>query len=134
MESISAVQIWSGRVLSGLAVLFLFVDAIGKLLRVGPVVEGTVKLGYQENIVFALGVLLLTGVVLYVMPWTSVIGAIYLTAFLGGAVATHVRVGSPLATHVLFGVYVAYSSGRPRTAYPTANDSADGCPLSVPDG
>jgi hypothetical protein len=107
MESISAVQIWSGRVLSGLAVLFLFVDAIGKLLRVGPVVEGTVKLGYQENIVFALGVLLLTGVVLYVMPWTSVIGAIYLTAFLGGAVATHVRVGSPLATHVLFGVYVA---------------------------
>ena len=65
------------------------------------------KLGYQENIVFALGVLLLTGVVLYVMPWTSVIGAIYLTAFLGGAVATHVRVGSPLATHVLFGVYVA---------------------------
>jgi hypothetical protein len=107
MESISAVQISFGRVLSGLAVLFLFVDAIGKLLRVGPVVEGTVKLGYQENIVFALGVLLLTGVVLYVMPWTSVIGAIYLTAFLGGAVATHVRVGSPLATHVLFGVYVA---------------------------
>jgi len=107
MESISTVQIWSGRILSGLAVLFLFVDAIGKLLRVGPVVEGTVKLGYQENVVFALGVLLLTGVVLYVMPWTSLLGAIYLTAFLGGAVATHVRVGSPLATHVLFGVYVA---------------------------
>ena len=107
MESISAAQIWSGRVLSGLVVLFLFVDAVGKLLRVGPVVEGTVKLGYQENVVFPLGVLLLFGVVLYVLPWTSLLGAIYLTAFLGGAVATHVRVGSPLATHVLFGVYVS---------------------------
>ena len=107
MESISAAQIWSGRVLSGLVVLFLFVDAVGKLLRVGPVVEGTVKLGYQENVVFPLGVLLLVGVVLYVLPWTSLLGAIYLTAFLGGAVATHVRVGSPLATHVLFGVYVS---------------------------
>ena len=107
MESISAVQLWAGRVMSALAVLFLFVDAIGKLLRIGPVVEGTVKLGYQENVVFPLGVLLLIGVVLYVMPRTSLLGAIYLTAFLGGAVATHVRVGSPLATHVLFGVYVA---------------------------
>jgi len=107
MESISAVQLLAGRVMSALAVLFLFVDAIGKLLRVGPVVEGTVKLGYQENVVFPLGVLLLIGVVLYAMPRTSLLGAIYLTAFLGGAVATHVRVGSPLATHVLFGVYVA---------------------------
>ena len=107
MESISAVQLWSGRVLSTLAVLFLCVDAIGKLLRVGPVVEGTVKLGYEENVVFPLGVLLLIGVVLYAMPRTSLLGAIYLTAFLGGAVATHVRVGSPLATHVLFGVYAA---------------------------
>ena len=107
MESISAVQLWVGRVLSGLAIVFLFVDAVGKLFRVGPVVKGTVELGYQENVVFPLGVLLLIGVVLYVMPRTSLLGAIYLTAFLGGAVATHVRVGSPLATHVLFGVYVA---------------------------
>lgn len=107
MESLSTVQLWSGRVLSGLAVLFLFVDAVGKLLKIAPVVEGTVKLGYPESVVVPLGVLLLTGVVLYVMPWTSLIGAIYLTAFLGGAVATHVRVGSPIATHVLFGVYVA---------------------------
>lgn len=107
MESITIVQLWLGRVLSGLAVIFLFIDAVGKLFRVGPVVKGTVELGYQENVVFPLGVLLLIGVVLYVLPRTSLIGAIYLTAFLGGAVATHVRVGSPLATHVLFGVYVA---------------------------
>jgi hypothetical protein len=107
MESISVGQLWAGRVLSGIAVAFLFLDAIGKLLKVAPVVEGTVKLGYTESVVFPLGVLLLAGVVLYVIPRTSVLGAIYLTAFLGGAVATHFRVGSPLATHVLFGVYVA---------------------------
>jgi hypothetical protein len=107
MEAISAVQTWTGRVLSGLAVAFLLVDAIGKLLQVGPVVEGTVKLGYRADVVFPLGVALLVGVALYAVPRTSVLGAIYLTAFLGGAVATHVRVGSPLVTHVLFGVYVA---------------------------
>ena len=107
MESLSTVQVWVGRVLSGVAVLFLLVDAAGKLFKVAPVVEGTIQLGYQESVVVPLGLLLLTGVLLYVMPWTSLIGAIYLTAFLGGAVATHLRVGSPLATHVLFGVYVA---------------------------
>jgi DoxX-like family len=107
MESISAVQLWTGRVLSGIVVAFFVLDSIGKLLKVGPVVEGTVKLGYPESAVFTLGMLLLVGVVLYVFPRTSVLGAIYLTAFLGGAVATHFRVGSPLATHVLFGVYIA---------------------------
>lgn len=107
MESMSVAQLWAGRVLSGIAIVFLFVDAIGKLLKVAPVVEGTVKLGYPEGVIFPLGVLLLAGVVLYTIPKTSVFGAIYLTAFLGGAVATHFRVGSPLATHILFGVYVA---------------------------
>lgn len=107
MDAISPLQLWAGRVLSGLAVMFLFVDAVGKLLRVTPVIEGTVKLGYPDDIVFTLGVLLLVGVALYTIPQTALLGAIYLTGFLGGAVATHLRVGSPLATHVLFGVYVS---------------------------
>jgi hypothetical protein len=107
MESISPGRIWAGRVLSGLAVAFLFVDALGKLLQLAPVVEGTIQLGYAESVVIPLGMLLLAGVILYAIPRTSLLGAIYLTAFLGGAVATHLRVGSPLATHVLFGVYVA---------------------------
>jgi hypothetical protein len=107
MESISPGRIWAGRVLSGLAVAFLFVDALGKLLQLAPVIEGTVQLGYAESVVIPLGVLLLAGVILYAIPRTSLLGAIYLTAFLGGAVATHLRAGSPLATHVLFGVYVA---------------------------
>lgn len=107
MEAISAGQLWAGRILSGIAVAFLLFDAAGKLMQVAPVVEGAVKLGYTERAVFPVGVLLLTGVVLYVIPRTSVLGAIYLAAYLGGAVATHFRVGSPLATHVLFPVYVA---------------------------
>ena len=107
MESISSWQLWTGRVLSGIAILFLFVDALGKLTRAAPVVEGTVKLGYRDDVVFTLGVLLLIGVVLYAIPRTAVVGAIYLTGFLGGALATHFRVGSPLFTHVLFSVYVA---------------------------
>jgi hypothetical protein len=107
MDPISPLQLWLGRILSGMAILFLFVDALGKLFRVTPVIEGTVKLGYPDHVVFTLGVILLVGVVLYAIPQTSLLGAIYLTGFLGGAVATHVRVGSPLATHVLSGVYVS---------------------------
>lgn len=107
MEAISASQLWAGRILSGLVVVFLLLDAVGKLLRIAPVVEGTIRMGYAESAVFTLGVLLLVGVVLYVIPRTSLVGAIYLTAFLGGAFATHFRVGSPLFTHILFSVYVA---------------------------
>lgn len=70
-------------------------------------VKGTLELGYAESAVLPIGVLLLVGVVLYAIPRTSVLGAIYLTGYLGGAVATHFRVGSPLATHVLFPAYVA---------------------------
>src|SRR5574338_1275292 len=107
MEAISASQLWAGRILSGLVVVFLLLDAVGKLLRIAPVVEGTIRMGYAESAVFTLGVLLLVGVVLYVIARTSLVGAIYLTAFLGGAFATHFRVGSPLFTHILFSVYVA---------------------------
>lgn len=100
-------QLWAGRILSGIAVAFLLFDALGKLIKVQPVIEGTAQLGYPESSIIPIGVLLLIGVVLYVIPRTSVLGAIYLAGYLGGAVATHVRVGSPLATHVLFPVYVA---------------------------
>jgi len=107
MEALSASAPWIGRILSGIVIVFLLVDTLGKLIKVGPVIEGTLKLGYPESAVVPLGVLLLVGVVLYAIPRTSVLGAIYLTGFLGGAVATHFRVGSPLFTHVLFAVYVA---------------------------
>ncbi|HEV7734680.1 MAG TPA: DoxX family protein [Candidatus Binatia bacterium] len=99
--------VWTGRVLSGLAVAFLTFDAVGKLLQLAPVIEGTAQLGYPESTILPMGVLLVIGLVLYLVPRTSVLGAIFLTGFLGGAVATHVRVGNPLATHTLFPTYVA---------------------------
>jgi DoxX-like protein len=99
--------VWVGRVLSGLAVAFLIFDAVGKLLKVQPVIEGTAALGYPESSIVPIGVLLLVGVILYVIPRTSVLGAIYLAGYLGGAIASHYRLGNPLATHVLFPVYVA---------------------------
>ena len=100
-------ELWAGRVLSALAVAFLLFDASGKLMRLAPVLEASAKLGYPESTVVPIGVLLGVGLVLYVIPRTSVLGAIYLAAYLGGAVASHYRLGNPLATHVLFPVYVA---------------------------
>jgi len=98
---------WTGRVLSGLAVAFLIFDSVGKLLEVQPVIDGTKQLGYPPDIVFGLGVTLLSCVLAYLLPRTSVLGAVLLTGYLGGAVATHVRVGSPFFTHVLFPTYIA---------------------------
>ena len=99
--------LWTGRVLSGLAVAFLIFDSVGKLLRVQPVVEGTIVLGYPVSVIFPLGVTLLSCVLVYLVPRTAVLGAVLLTGYLGGAVATHVRVGNPLFSHVLFPTYVA---------------------------
>lgn len=97
----------AGLGLSALATLFFLADASGKLLQVEPVLKGTASLGWPESAVVPVGLLLLIGAVLYAVPRTAVLGAIYLTGFLGGAVAAHYRIGSPLFTHVLFGVYVA---------------------------
>ena len=77
--------------MSGLVVVFLFFDSVVKLLKVPAAVEGTVRLGYSPNVIVPLGVVLLVSVVLYVIPRTSVLGAILLTGYLGGATATNVR-------------------------------------------
>ncbi len=98
---------WTGRILSGIAVLFLLFDGATKLVKLAPVVEATVQLGYPERAVVPIGALVLIGTALYLVPRTAVLGAIFLTGFLGGAVATHVRVGNPLFTHALFPTYVA---------------------------
>ncbi len=103
---VSRPALWGGRILSGLPALFLLADSVGKFLKPAPVVEGTVKLGYSESIILPLGVVLLTCTVLYLIPRTAVLGAILLTGFLGGAVATHARVGDPLFSHVLFPTYL----------------------------
>ena len=93
--------------MSALPALFLFADGVGKLVKPAPVVEGTVQLGYPESVLVGLDIVLLACTVLYVIPRTAVFGAILLTGYLGGAIATHVRVGSPLFSHILFPVYLA---------------------------
>jgi hypothetical protein len=103
----SRFQLWSGRTLSALAVLFLLFDATVKLLQLPVAVEGTKKIGYPGNIVFILGVIQLVCLIAYLIPRTAVLGAILWTGYLGGAVATHVRVADPLFSHILFPTYIA---------------------------
>jgi hypothetical protein len=99
-------QVWTGRVLSTLVILFLLMDAGMKLARLPIVIETNAQLGWPAEMALPLGVILLVCTLLYAYPRTAVLGAILLTAYLGGAVGAHVRVGSPLFSHVLFGVYL----------------------------
>ena len=102
----SAKQLWTGRILSTLAVLFLIFDTVIKLMQIQPVKESFVRLGYPTSIAVAIGALELACLTVYLIPRTSVLGAVLLTGYLGGAVATNVRVGTPLFSHVLFPVYL----------------------------
>jgi hypothetical protein len=100
-------RLWTARILSGIAVLFLLFDSIIHILKPAPVAEGFAKLGFPLSASVTLGVIELACVVLYVIPRTSVFGAILLTGYLGGAIATQVRVGAPLFSTLLFPIYVA---------------------------
>ena len=97
---------WAGYIVSALPILFLTMDAVGKLIKPQAVITGTVELGYQESIIVPLGTLLLACTILYAVPRTAVLGAILLTGYLGGTVATHARIGNPVFSHMLFGVYI----------------------------
>lgn len=103
----TSTQIWTGRVLTTIAVLFLLFDVTVKLLQLPVAVQGTVQLGYPAGIIFTLGVIQAICLIAYLIPRTAIIGAILWTGYLGGAVATHVRIGNPLFTHILSPVYVA---------------------------
>jgi len=97
----------AGRILSGLAIAFLLFDGLAKVARVPAVIEGSAQLGYPAATVPAIGLTLLACVVLYAIPRTAFLGALLLTGYLGGAIATHVRVQNPLFSHILFPTYVA---------------------------
>jgi hypothetical protein len=98
---------WAGRIMGGIAVLFLLFDTIIKLMVIPPVVESMGQLGYPVRLAAGIGILELACIIVYLIPRTSTFGAILLTGYLGGAVASHVRVGNPLFSHVLFPIYVA---------------------------
>lgn len=105
LARVSKARLWMGRIFSAITGLFLLVDGIAKVMRVPAVVEGTKKVGYPESSVAGMGCVLVAAALLYLFPRTSILGAILLTGYLGGAVATHVRIGDPLFSHVLFPVY-----------------------------
>ncbi|MHB1423217.1 MAG: DoxX family protein [Gemmataceae bacterium] len=103
---VSKSMLWTGYVLSALPSLFLLLDAIMKLAKPASVVEATVQLGYPESVIFGLGIVLLASTILYLIPHTAVLGAILLTGYLGGAVASHLRHGDgafPVLFPVVFG-------------------------------
>jgi hypothetical protein len=102
----STKKLWTGRIITGIAALFLLFDSTLKILKLPAAVQGTVQLGYPESVIIGIGLVQLLCVVLYLVAPTQVLGAILLTGYLGGAVATHVRIGNPLFTHILFPVYV----------------------------
>ncbi len=97
---------WLGRVVSGVAMLFLSFDAVIKFMHVPAVAEASARLGLPPGISPGLGALLMACLALHLVPRTAVLGAVLLTGYLGGAVAIHLRVGDPLASHTLFPVYV----------------------------
>lgn len=100
-------RLWGGRIMSWLPPLFLLIDGVMKLFKPAIVVEATVKLGYPENTILPIGIVLTVCTILYLIPRTAVLGAILLTGYLGGAVATHVRVGEglfPVSFPIIFGV------------------------------
>ncbi len=100
-------RLLTGRVLSALAVLFMLFDTIGHLLRVQPVVDAFARLGYPLSVSVGLGIVELVCTIVYVFLPTSILGAILLTGYLGGAIAAQVRIGSPLLSTTLFPIYIA---------------------------
>lgn len=106
-KTISRTRLWVARIMSWLVILFMLFDGVFKLIQPASVVEGTLVLGFAQHHIALLGILAIISTVLYALPRTAVLGAILLTGYFGGVVATQVRVDAPLLTHTLFAVYLA---------------------------
>jgi hypothetical protein len=104
---VSAIARWTGRAATGTAVLFIVFDTAVKLASAKVAVDATVQLGYAPHHVLAIGIIELACLALYLVPRTAFVGAVLWTGYLGGAVASNVRLDNPLFSHTLFPVYVA---------------------------
>jgi hypothetical protein len=102
--------VWTGRVLSGIVVVFLLFDGIIKLLKIQPVLDAFAELGIPVKLAVPIGLIDIACAVLFAIPRTAVLGALLLTALLGGAICTHVLIDSPLLSHTLFGVYLGLAA------------------------
>lgn len=102
----SNTALWIGRIMSGLVVAFMLLDGAMKLVPLDVVVTTSEQMGIPGSLARTLGIIGLICTVLYAVPRTSVLGAILLTGYLGGAIASHLRLGDPIFTHTLFGLYL----------------------------
>ncbi len=105
-DSVSKKMLWAGYIISALPVLMLIVSGAMKLVKSAPVVEGFVRFGYPVSLALGIGLVELACVAIYMIPKTSVFGAILLTGYLGGATATHLRIGDPFFAPIVLGVLV----------------------------
>jgi hypothetical protein len=102
----SNVVLWTGRIMSGLVIAFMLLDGAMKLVPLDVVVTTSEQMGIPGSLARTLGIIGLICTLLYAVPRTSVLGAILLTGYLGGAIASHLRLGDPIFTHTLFGLYL----------------------------
>lgn len=106
LKPVSKTRLWTGWIITSLVGLFLLFDAIVKLIMVKEVIEASVRLGYPDNTMFGIGLVLLISTILYLIPKSAVLGAVLLTGYLGGAVTTHVRIGDPFYFPIAMGILV----------------------------
>lgn len=106
----AGVGVWTGRIMSGVVTAFLLMDASMKLMNLPIVASTGLTLGWRPDTALPLGVIVLGCAILYAWPRTAILGAVLTTGLLGGAIATHMRVGSPLFSHTLFGVYLGLTA------------------------
>jgi hypothetical protein len=102
----SKAKVWIGRIMGGIVILFMLMDGVFKFIVNEDVIKGTTELGFSTHHLPILGTLSLIATILYIVPRTEILGAILLTGYWGGAIATHVRLDNPLFTHILFPVYL----------------------------
>ena len=107
ISNFSKTQLIISRIMSGIVILFMLADSLSKFIKPEPVIEGTLELGYAEHHILIIGILGLLATIIYAIPYTTVLGAILLTGYFGGAIATHIRLDNPLFSHTLFPVYLA---------------------------
>lgn len=105
-NQLSKGRLWTARIMGGIVILFMLMDGIFKLIQPEEVVQGTLELGFAEHHIALIGILALISVLLYAFPRTSILGAVLLTGFWGGVIATHVRLDNPLFSHILFPVFL----------------------------
>ncbi len=103
--AVSSARLWTGRVITALIALFMLLDAAMKFAKPAPVAAAFVRTGWPLHLSVTLGVILLASTILYLIPRTAVLGALLLTGYLGGAVATNLRLENPLFSNTLFPVY-----------------------------